>query len=83
MNSGWIYCFVLKAGRRAVKAADVRFSAHNREAFSLRQVQQNRAGFIISEFTGLKSQADKSTKEKSIEMSEHKGTLLALDAPEP
>lgn len=83
MNSGWIYCFVLKAGRRAVKAADVRFSAHKREAFSLRQVQQNRAGFIISGFTGLKSQADKSTKEKSIEMSEHKGTLLALDAPEP
>lgn len=86
MNNGWIYCFVLKAGGHAVKLAAVRFNAHKGRRFLCARCSKTVWDSLFQDLRGLhrlKSQPDKTTKEKSIEISEYKATLLALDVSEP
>lgn len=69
-----------------MKPADVRFNVHKGRRFLCARCSKTVWDLLSQDLRALhrlKSQPDKTTKEKSIEISEHKGTLLALDVPEP
>lgn len=85
MNNGWIYFFVIKqAGMQQNYQMSGSIPTNGGVFFA---PGADKLWDSLSEdlwaLHGLKSQPDKTTKEKSIEISEYKGTLLALYVPEP
>lgn len=67
--AGLIICY--KAGRRAMKLADVRFAPHKGRRFLCTRCRQTAWDSLCEDLwalQGLKSQLDKTTKEKSTEI---------------
>lgn len=80
MDNGWVYGFVMQQSKQMLGSIpskpDVFFAPGADKLWdSLFQ--------DLGALHRLKSQPDKTTKEKSTEISEYKGTLLAVCAPEP
>lgn len=75
------FFFFYKGKRACSKTSRCQVQSPHREAFSLYQVQDKLRDSLFQDLWalhGLKSQLDKTMKEKSIEIYEYKDTLLAL-----